>query len=41
MEGAKKELQTQYDLAIEALENVQMQNGLLVEIANYITKRSK
>ena len=41
MEGAKKELQTQYNLAFEALENVQMQNGLLVEFANYITKRSK
>lgn len=41
MEGAKKELQTQYNLAYEALENVQMQNGLLVEFANYITKRSK
>lgn len=41
MEGAKIELQNQYDRAFQALENVQMQNGLLVELANYITKRSK
>ena len=41
LEGAKKELQNQYNHAFQALENVQMQEGLLVEFANYITKRSK
>jgi geranylgeranyl diphosphate synthase type II len=41
IEGAKRELQNQYNQAFQALENVQMHNGLLVEFANYITKRSK
>ena len=41
MEGAKKELQNQYNMAFQALEDIQMQNGLLVEFANYITKRTK
>lgn len=41
MEGAKKELQNRYNLAFQALESIQMQNGLLVEFANYITKRTK
>ncbi|MGB2870684.1 polyprenyl synthetase family protein [Psychrobacillus psychrotolerans] len=41
MEGAKKELQNRYNLAFQALEGIQMQNGLLVEFANYITKRTK
>ena len=41
MDGAKKELQNQYDLAFQALSGIQMQNGLLIEFANYITKRTK
>jgi len=41
MEGAKKELQNQYNMAFQALEEIQLQNGLLVEFANYITKRTK
>ena len=41
MEGAKKELQNQYNMAFQALEEIQLQNGLLVELANYITKRTK
>ncbi|TQR19582.1 polyprenyl synthetase family protein [Psychrobacillus vulpis] len=41
LEGAKEQLQKQYDLAIEALKVVNLHEGLLVEIANYITKRTK
>ncbi|WP_093060695.1 polyprenyl synthetase family protein [Psychrobacillus sp. OK028] len=41
MEGAKTELQNQYNQAFQALETVQMHKGLLVEFADYITKRSK
>ncbi|MET0959418.1 MAG: polyprenyl synthetase family protein, partial [Psychrobacillus psychrotolerans] len=41
MEGAKKELQNRYNLAFQALESIQMHDGLLVEFANYITKRTK
>ncbi|MEK4521781.1 polyprenyl synthetase family protein [Psychrobacillus sp. FSL W7-1457] len=39
--GAKKQLQKQYNLAIEALHPVTLNKGLLVELADYITKRSK
>lgn len=39
--GAKEQLQKQYNLAIEALHPVTLNNGLLVELADYITKRSK
>ncbi|MFJ5768657.1 polyprenyl synthetase family protein [Psychrobacillus sp. NPDC093180] len=38
--GAKEQLQKQYESAIIALEQVNMHNGILVEFANYITKRS-
>ncbi len=38
--GAKEQLQTQYKLAIQALDTVNLGNGLLVELANYITKRT-
>ena len=42
MEGAKKVLQNQYDLAFQALESVSdAQWFLLKEFADYITKRSK
>ena len=40
LEGAKKHLHMQYDLAIEALESVNLHKGLLLEFANYITKRT-
>ncbi|WP_144511209.1 polyprenyl synthetase family protein [Bacillus sp. FJAT-22090] len=40
MDGAKEQLQIQYESAINALEKVNMHEGLLVEFANYITKRS-
>lgn len=40
LSGAKEQLKKQYDLAIDALEKVNMHEGLLVEFANYITKRS-
>lgn len=40
LNGAKEQLQKQYDSAIDALEKVNMHEGLLVEFANYITKRS-
>lgn len=39
--GAKEQLQKQYNLAIEALHPVTLNKGLLVELADYITKRSK
>ena len=39
--GAKEQLQKQYNLAIEALHSVTLNKGLLVELADYITKRSK
>ncbi|WP_313894409.1 farnesyl diphosphate synthase [Psychrobacillus sp.] len=38
--GAKEQLQKQYDLAMEALVTVDLHNGLLEQLANYITKRS-
>ncbi|TQR13732.1 polyprenyl synthetase family protein [Psychrobacillus soli] len=38
--GAKEQLQKQYESAIGALKEVNMHEGLLVEFANYITKRS-
>lgn len=41
LSGAKEQLQKQYDLALEALDPIGLNNGLLVELANYITKRSK
>jgi geranylgeranyl diphosphate synthase type II len=41
LDGAKEQLQKQYNLAINALQTVDLQEGLLLEIANYITKRSK
>lgn len=40
LEGAKEQLQKQYESAIIALEEVNMHKGILVEFANYITKRS-
>jgi len=40
LSGAKEQLQTQYELAIQALETVNLGNGLLVGLAKYITKRS-
>ena len=40
LDGAKEQLQKQYNLAIEALKKVNLHEGLLVEFANYITKRS-
>ncbi|MFF2754363.1 polyprenyl synthetase family protein [Psychrobacillus sp. NPDC058041] len=40
LDGAKEQLQKQYNLAINALQTVNLQEGLLLEIANYITKRS-
>ena len=40
LEGAKEQLQKQYESAIIALEEVNMHEGLLVEFANYITKRT-
>ena len=40
LSGAKEQLQTQYKLAIQALDTVNLGNGLLVELANYITKRT-
>ncbi|WP_391116027.1 polyprenyl synthetase family protein [Psychrobacillus sp. L3] len=40
IDGAKEQLQNQYNLAIEALQTVGLHEGLLVEFANYITKRS-
>ncbi|QFF99401.1 polyprenyl synthetase family protein [Psychrobacillus glaciei] len=40
LDGAKVQLQNQYSLAIEALRTVGLHEGLLVEFANYITKRS-
>lgn len=40
LDGAKEQLQKQYDYAIEALKAVQLHNGLLLELANYITKRA-
>lgn len=40
LEGAKEQLQMQYDFAIDALKTVNLHNGLLVEFANYITKRA-
>lgn len=39
--GAKEQLQKQYNLAIEALNSVTLNKGLLVELADYITKRTK
>lgn len=41
MEGAKLELRNQYNEAFQALENVQLHSGLLIEFADYITKRSR
>ncbi|WP_144536026.1 polyprenyl synthetase family protein [Psychrobacillus sp. FSL K6-2843] len=41
MAGAKEQLKRQYDLATEALNQVNLNDGLLIELANYITKRSK
>lgn len=41
LQGAKQQLQKQYDMAIEALNPVTLSNGLLVELADYITKRTK
>ncbi len=41
LDGAKEQLHHQYKLAIAALEEADLDKGLLVEIANYITKRSK
>lgn len=38
--GAKEQLQKQYESAILALEEVNMHQGILVEFADYITKRS-
>ncbi|MFJ7971464.1 polyprenyl synthetase family protein [Psychrobacillus sp. NPDC096389] len=38
--GAKEQLQKQYESAIIALEEVNMHQGILVEFADYITKRS-
>ncbi|GGA30684.1 polyprenyl synthetase family protein [Psychrobacillus lasiicapitis] len=40
LDGAKEQLQKQYESAIVALEEVNMHNGILIEFANYITKRS-
>ncbi|MDF2066371.1 polyprenyl synthetase family protein [Bacillus sp. Cr_A10] len=40
LEGAKEELQNQYNMAIQALQEVNLHQGLLVELANYITKRA-
>ncbi|MEK4486430.1 polyprenyl synthetase family protein [Psychrobacillus sp. FSL H8-0484] len=40
LDGAREQLQKQYNLAIVALEKVSLHKGLLLEIANYITKRS-
>lgn len=40
LDGAKVQLQKQYESAIVALEKVNMHKGILVEFADYITKRS-
>lgn len=40
LEGAKEELQNQYNMAIQALQKINLHQGLLVELANYITKRA-
>lgn len=40
LDGAKEQLQKQYESAIGALKEVNLHEGLLVEFANYITKRS-
>ncbi|KQL34270.1 polyprenyl synthetase family protein [Psychrobacillus sp. FJAT-21963] len=40
LEGAKEELQNQYNMAIQALQEINLHQGLLVELANYITKRA-
>lgn len=40
LNGAKEQLQKHYSLAIKALQSVDLQEGLLVELANYITKRT-
>ncbi|MEI4771384.1 polyprenyl synthetase family protein [Psychrobacillus sp. FJAT-51614] len=40
LDGAKEELQNQYNMAIQALQTVNLHQGLLVEFADYITKRA-
>ncbi|MFB5087842.1 polyprenyl synthetase family protein [Psychrobacillus sp. PGGUH221] len=40
LEGAKEELQNQYNMAFQALQEINLHQGLLVELANYITKRA-
>lgn len=40
LDGAKSQLDKQYSLAVEALEAVSLDKGLLLEFAHYITKRA-